>query len=113
MTQKTVPLRVRVTEAEAQKYRRAMQALGLTETSTFVRWALDNSSEAVLRGAVKPQAPAPPPEPVRVSRMAPPPAPPAPAPAPEVVPSLSALFGVPLYGSDPQPVTEVEGDDWV
>lgn len=112
MTQKTVPLRVRVTEAEAQKYRRAMQALGLTEVSTFVRWALDNSSEAVLRGGVKPQAPAPPPEPVRVSRMAPPMPPPAPA-TPEVVPSLSALFGVPLYGGEPRPVADVEGDDWV
>jgi hypothetical protein len=109
MTQKTVPLRVRVTEPEAQKYRRAMQALGLTEISTFVRWALDNSSEAVLRGGVRPQAPTPPPEPVRMSRM---PAPAAPAPAPGPVPTLADVLGVPLYGSGPRPVDAVDGDDW-
>jgi len=109
MTQKTVPLRVRVTEPEAQKYRRAMQALGLTEISTFVRWALDNSSEAVLRGGVRPQAPAPAPEPVRMSRM---PAPPPPAPVPGPVPTLADVIGVPLYGYGPRPVEVVDGDDW-
>lgn len=108
MTQKTVPLRVRVTEPEAQKYRRAMQVLGLTEISTFVRWALDNSSEAVLRGAARPQPPAPPPEPVRISRMPEPVSPPAPAP----VPTLADVLGVPLYGSGPRPVEAVDSDDW-
>lgn len=111
--QKNVPLRVRVTEAEAQKYRRAMQVLGLTEMSTFARWALDNSSEAVLRGAVQAQQAPPPPEPVRVSRMPPPEPQPVPLTTPALEPSLSSLLGVPLYGSDPRPVADVEGDDWV
>lgn len=108
-----VPLRVRVSHLEAARYRAAMEKLGLDEMSTFVRWALENSTVQVLgvEGAkkavpAKPKArPAP--------RQAPAPKP----PTPQAEPSLTALLGVPLFStqtSGPQAlVTAVDDDGWV
>ena len=116
---RSIPLRVRITDAEATRYRAAMTKLGLDEMSTFVRWALDNSTAQVLGvAAVKPQTGSG----TKPKAQRPPKVAPAPKRAPEPAqeatqPSLSALLGVPLFASEskgPQPlVTTVDEDGWV
>jgi hypothetical protein len=103
---KSVALRVRMTEQEAATCHAAMARLQLTEISTFVRWALANSCAQVLgtaaTGAAKPKvAPKPKPAPVPAAKPA--------------EPSLSALLGVPLYSHDSgvaRPAEVVEDDSW-
>lgn len=123
---KTVPLRVRLTEEEAEMCQAAMDRLGLTERSTFVRWALANSATQVLKGHVAPRKeavprPQPAARPLAVPsspppvRAAPKPAPaPKPPPQPAPAPSLMASLGVPLYSSESRlkPAAVVESDDW-
>lgn len=119
---KTVALRVRMSEKEAELCRAAMERLGLTERSTFVRWALTNSATQVLNGQVQQrkeaaQQPAPAQQAARPAAK-PAPKPAEPRPAPRVVssarpPPPEVALGIPLYaGAKFQPADVVEGDDW-
>ena len=92
---KDVPLRFRVTRKEHERHVAAATRLGISEMSTFYRWALENSTTQVL-GPV-----APPPQPQRAQRAAPaprapPPPPPAPPPPPPALPQKLADAG-PAY----------------
>lgn len=125
---KIVPLRVRVTASSEARYRAAMAKLGYTKLSTFVRWALENSTSLVLnaptprvsptqfapvspghakRAPSRPRAVAPPPPPVAA---------PPPVPAPEDVAPITvdALFQQPRVASIEEvfgvPLTETVDD---
>lgn len=117
---KDVQLRVRLTQTEAAQLHAAAQHLGHANVSRFVRWALLQATEQVLAGPgvaqAQQQAHA-----VAQRVMAPLQPVPAPQPVPQqphaLAQSLTALLGVPLYGgngiSPAQPLTAVDGDDWV
>lgn len=125
---KIVPLRVRVTASSEARYRAAMAKLGYTKLSTFVRWALENSTSLVLnaptprvsptqfapvspghakRAPSRPRAVTPPPPPVAA---------PPPVPAPEDVAPITvdALFQQPRVASIEEvfgvPLTETVAD---
>lgn len=114
-----VPLRVRVTQRERDRYQEAMDRLGVVEFSLFVRWALENSVTQVLGPPAKPE------KSVRKPKTASPVLPPprerptlsvVPSPLAQVAPAMApppTLLGIPLYASpsDPRPAP-IEDDDW-
>ena len=96
-----IPLRVRITTQEAERFQQAMDKLGITSRSVYVRWALENSTVQVLGRPVA----APTAAPARAPR---------PAPVKAVVvqveeprlPTLTDLFGAPSMDAEATDLTD-------
>lgn len=115
---RSVPLRVRVTAAEAARYRAAMEKLGLDEMSTYVRWALANSTTQVLGVEGSKRVEAKPRPKLKPRQTVSTPAQVVPV-KPQPQPSLTSLLGVPLFSpsptdAGPRPLPQpVDDGEWV